>query len=350
MELGYWLSCEEHDPTTLVAHAVAAERAGFGLAIASDHFHPWIPAQGQAPFVWSVLGAIACATDRITLATGVSAPLRRVHPVTLAHAASTIAAMSRGRFVLGLGIGERLNEHITADPWPRPGVRRRMLQEAIVVLRQLLAGDDVDHEGEFFTVEHARLYTRAATPPPLWVAVGGPRTARVAGEQADGMLGLEPTAGLVETFERAGGAGKPVVAQLHVCLADSVDDAVRTARRRAALRGGPTRALRVRSRGSRRRRHPTGRDLLYRRGTRHAGGVRVRRCGLHARRAASGRARPRPAVRLRAEGPAARVQLTGRGVIRAPGLRRAGRGSRAPTPRLNAPRRAAGSCSSPVTR
>jgi coenzyme F420-dependent glucose-6-phosphate dehydrogenase len=231
MELGYWLSCEEHDPTTLVAHAVAAERAGFGLAIASDHFHPWIPAQGQAPFVWSVLGAIACATDRITLATGVSAPLRRVHPVTLAHAASTIAAMSRGRFVLGLGIGERLNEHVIADAWPRPGVRRRMLQEAIVVLRQLLAGDDVDHEGEFFTVEHARLYTRAATPPPLWVAVGGPRTARVAGEQADGMLGLEPTAGLVETFERAGGAGKPVVAQLHVCLADSVDDAVRTARR-----------------------------------------------------------------------------------------------------------------------
>ncbi len=231
MELGYWLSCEEHDPTTLVDHAVAAERAGFALAIASDHVHPWVPAQGQAPFVWSVLGAVACATERITLATGVSAPLRRVHPVTLAHAASTIAAMSHGRFVLGLGIGERLNEHVTGDAWPRAGVRRRMLEEAIEVLRRLLAGDDVNHEGEFFTVEHARLYTRAAAPPDLWVAVGGPHTARVAGAQADGMIGLEPSGAHVEAFERAGGAGKPVVGQLHLCLADSVDDAVRTVRR-----------------------------------------------------------------------------------------------------------------------
>ena len=171
------------------------------------------------------------ATERITLATGVSAPLRRVHPVTLAHAASTIAAMSHGRFVLGLGIGERLNEHVTGDAWPRAGVRRRMLEEAIEVLRRLLAGDDVNHEGEFFTVEHARLYTRAATPPDLWVAVGGPHTARVAGAQADGMIGLEPSGAHVEAFERAGGAGKPVVGQLHLCLADSVDDAVRTVRR-----------------------------------------------------------------------------------------------------------------------
>jgi len=231
VQLGYWLSCEEHAPTALVDHAVSAERSGFGFAVASDHFHPWVPAQGQAPFVWSVLGAVALATERMLLATGVSAPLRRVHPVTLAHAASTVAAMSRGRFVLGLGIGERINEHVTGSPWPRPGVRRRMLQEAIEVLRPLLAGEDVDHEGEFFTVEHARVYTRAATPPDLWVAVGGPRTARMAGELADGMIGLQPAAAQIEAFERAGGAGKPVVGQLHVCIAPSIDEAVRTVRR-----------------------------------------------------------------------------------------------------------------------
>jgi coenzyme F420-dependent glucose-6-phosphate dehydrogenase len=231
MELGFWLSCEEHAPRSLVEQAVGAEQAGFGFAMASDHLHPWVPAQGQAPFVWSVLGAAALATRRITLATGVSAPIHRMHPVTLAQAASTVAAMARGRFVLGLGIGERINEHVTGEAWPRPGVRRRMLQEAIEVLRPLLAGDDVDHEGEFFVVEHARIYTRAATPPDLWVAVGGPRTARLAGEHADGMIGLEPDAATVQTFEHAGGAGSAVVGQVHVCIADSVDDAVRTVRR-----------------------------------------------------------------------------------------------------------------------
>ena len=231
MELGYWLSCEEHDPTTLVEYAVAAERAGFALAIASDHVHPWVPAQGQAPFVWSVLGAAACATDRITLATGVSAPVRRVHPVSLAHAASTIAAMSHGRFVLGLGIGERLNEHVTGDAWPRPGVRRRMLEEAIEVLRPLLAGEEVNHEGEFFTVEHTRPLHARHDPPDIWVAVSGRRTTHVAGAEANGMLGLEPSGAHVEAFEHAGGTGKPVVGQLHLCLADSVGEAVRTVRR-----------------------------------------------------------------------------------------------------------------------
>jgi coenzyme F420-dependent glucose-6-phosphate dehydrogenase len=231
VQLGYWLSCEEHAPQALVRHAVASEHVGFGFALASDHFHPWVPAQGQSPFVWSVLGAIAHATERITIGTGVSAPIHRLHPVMLAQAASTLAAMSNGRFVLGLGIGERINEHVTGAPWPRPGVRRRMLVEAIEILRPLLAGDDVDHEGEFFSVEHAQVFTRAATPPDLWVAVGGPRTAQVAGAQADGMIGLEPAAANVEAFERAGGDGKPVVGQVHVCLADSTEAAIATVRR-----------------------------------------------------------------------------------------------------------------------
>ncbi|MEN3271880.1 MAG: hypothetical protein V7636_641 [Actinomycetota bacterium] len=230
MELGYWLSCEEHPPTALVDHAVSAEEAGFRLALASDHQHPWVPAQGQAPFVWAALGAIAHATSELTIGTGVSSPIHRLHPAVLAQAASTVAAMAPGRFVLGLGLGERLNDHITGAPWPRPGVRRRMLCESISVIRRLLTGEDVDHEGEFFTVEHTQLFTRPATPPPIWVAIAGPRTARVAAELADGMIGLQPNAAHVEAFETAGGVGKPVVAQLHVCLADTTDDAIATVR------------------------------------------------------------------------------------------------------------------------
>jgi coenzyme F420-dependent glucose-6-phosphate dehydrogenase len=231
MELGYWLSCEEHPPDALVRHAVAAEAAGFRLAVASDHFHPWLPAQGQSPFVWPVLGAIAHATTSIQLATGVSASINRIHPVIIGQAASTLAAMSGGRFILGLGAGERLNEHVTGDPWPRPGIRRRMLREALSILRPLLAGEDVNLEGEFFTVEHAQLFTRAAAPPSIWVAVGGPRTARLAGELADGMIGLEPNAAHVETFAAVGRAGRPVVGQLHICMASSVEDSVATVRR-----------------------------------------------------------------------------------------------------------------------
>ena len=231
MQLGYWLSSEEHGPSALVDHAVSAERAGFALAVASDHFHPWVPAQGQSPFIWSVLGAIAHATESIALATGVSAPIHRIHPVLLAQAASTVAAMAPGRFTLGLGLGERLNEHVTGQAWPRPGIRRRMLGEAIDILRPMLAGEEVNYDGEYYTVEHAQLFTRAASPPRIWVAVGGLRTAQFAGERADGMIGLEPNAANVEAFESAGGAGKPVVAQIHVCIAAAVDDAVDTVTR-----------------------------------------------------------------------------------------------------------------------
>ena len=231
MELGFWLSCEEHRPDTLVEQAVTAEEVGFGFALASDHLHPWVPAQGQAPFVWAVLGAAAHATSRITLGTGVSSPIHRIHPVLLAQAASTVAAMAPDRFVLGLGLGERLNEHVVGGHFPRPGVRRRMLVEAIDIIRPLLAGEDVDHEGEFFTVEHARLYTRPASPPDIWLAIAGPRTARLAAEKCDGMIGLAPQAAQVQAFETAGGTGKPVVGQLHICLAASIDAAVATTRR-----------------------------------------------------------------------------------------------------------------------
>lgn len=231
MELGYWLSCEEHRPDALVDWAVTAEEVGFGHALASDHLHPWIPAQGQAPFVWPVLGAAASRTSRILLGTGVSAAVHRVHPIVLAQASATVAAMAPGRFALGLGLGERINEHVTGEVWPRPGVRRYMLNEAIDIIKRLWSGEDVDYNGEYFTVEHAQLFTRPPVPPQLWLAIAGPRTAKLAAEKCDGMIGLAPQARQVEAFEAAGGEGKPVVGQLHVCIASTVAEAVETTRR-----------------------------------------------------------------------------------------------------------------------
>jgi G6PDH family F420-dependent oxidoreductase len=231
VKLGYWLSSEEHGPAELVELAVAAESAGFELAVASDHFHPWVPAQGHAPFVWTVLGAVARATERLTVATGVSSPINRIHPAVLAQAVATTACLMPGRFVLGLGLGERLNEHVTGGAWPRPGIRRRMLAEAIGIIRALLAGGEVNHDGEHYTVEHAQLFDRPATRVPIWLAVAGPRTARLAAESCDGMIQVAPSAPLVEAFEAAGGTGRPRVGQLHVSLAASHDDAVDNARR-----------------------------------------------------------------------------------------------------------------------
>jgi G6PDH family F420-dependent oxidoreductase len=231
VEVGYWLSSEEHGPRALVANARMAEDAGFGHAMISDHFHPWVPAQGHAPFVWGVLGAIAEATDELHLATGVTAPLARLHPVAVAHAAATASVLLDGRFALGLGTGERLNEHVVGGPWPRPGRRRRMLAEAVDIIRRLFEGDEVSLDGAWFTVEHAQLYSRPVTPPPIWLAVSGPRIATLAGQVADGMLGLSPRPDLVSAFETAGGEGKPALAQLHVCWAPSVEEARATAHR-----------------------------------------------------------------------------------------------------------------------
>jgi G6PDH family F420-dependent oxidoreductase len=230
IEVGYWLSGEEFGPRALVANAVAAEEAGFRHVMASDHFHPWLARQGHAPFVWGVLGAIAHATE-LHLATGVTAPIVRMHPAVVAHAAATAAVLAEGRFALGLGTGERLNEHITGAHWPRSGTRRRMLGEAIEIIRRLFAGEDLDADGQWFTVEHAQVFTRPEVPPPIWVAVSGPRTAAFAGECADGMIGLAPDSSLVQAFEHAGGQGGPRVGQLHVCWAASEDEATRTAHR-----------------------------------------------------------------------------------------------------------------------
>ncbi len=180
LQVGYWLSCEEHDPKTLVCNAARAEEAGFGLAGISDHFHPWVPEQGHSPFVWSVLGGIAGATEELRIGTGVTARIIRMHPAIVAQAAATAAVMLDGRFCLGVGTGERLNEHITGVHWPRPDVRRDMLEEAVDVIRQLWDGEPVDHRGAHYTVEQeverlevARCATCGATATTAAAAVLG---------------------------------------------------------------------------------------------------------------------------------------------------------------------------------
>lgn len=228
--VGYWLSSEEHGPRDLVAHAVAAEAAGFEHAVISDHVHPWVPQQGNAPYVWAVLGAIAQATDRLHLATGVTAPLLRNHPVTVAQAAATTAVLLEGRFALGVGTGERLNEHVTGDAWPRPAARRAHLAESIEVIRRLFAGDEVSFDGEHVTVQHAQLWSRPDVPPPIWVAASGPKSAALAGSCGDGLIGLQPDATLVGAYERAGGSGERV-AQVDLCWAETEAEARATALR-----------------------------------------------------------------------------------------------------------------------
>jgi G6PDH family F420-dependent oxidoreductase len=228
VELGYALSSEEHRPLDLVRHAKAAEEAGFEFALISDHFHPWIDRQGQSPFVWDVIGAIAVSTDRLRLGTGVTCPTIRIHPAIVAQAAATASALMPGRFLLGVGTGENLNEHILGDRWPRPDERLEMLREAIEIIRGLWTGELFSFDGEHFTVDRARIYTLPAETVPIAVAASGEKAATLAGEVGDGLVSTAPERELVDAYEDAGGRG-PRYGQLTVCWAESVDDARRTA-------------------------------------------------------------------------------------------------------------------------
>ena len=229
LRLGYKLSSEEFGPTDLIRQAARAERAGFDFALISDHFHPWSDRQGQSPFVWAALGGIAGATERLTVGTGVTCPIIRTHPAIVAHAAATVAAMMPGRFFLGVGTGENLNEHVTGAKWPPVDVRREMLEEAVAVIRRLWRGDAVSHRGPHYTVESARLYTLPPEPPPIMVAASGPKAARLAGRIGDGLVTTDPDPALLRTFRRAGGRRKPSFVEVSVCWAKSERAARRTA-------------------------------------------------------------------------------------------------------------------------
>jgi coenzyme F420-dependent glucose-6-phosphate dehydrogenase len=241
VDVGYWLSSEEHGPHDLVRFAVRAEQEGYAGAIISDHFHPWVRAQGQAPFVWGVLGAIAHATTTLRVGTGVTAPIVRMHPAVVAHAAATAAVQFEGRFFLGVGTGERLNEHVVGERWPAMAERRAMLEEAVDVMRKLFAGNNVNHRGEHYTVENAQLFTVPVTPPDIMVAASGAKSAALAGRIGDGIIGVVPDARVVTAFETAGGTDKRRIGQVHVCWAETEDAARKIVRAKwpnAAVKGG----------------------------------------------------------------------------------------------------------------
>jgi G6PDH family F420-dependent oxidoreductase len=229
MQLGYALSSEEHAPNDLVRNARLAEEAGFDFALISDHFHPWIDQQGHSPFVWSVIGGIAQATERLRLGTGVTCPTIRTHPAIIAHAAATVAAMLPGRFFLGVGTGENLNEHILGDRWPPVDVRQEMLDEAVDVIRLLWQGGEKSFYGSYYMVENARLYTLPDEPPPIYVAASGPSSGALAGLIGDGLITTSPSESVAEAFRLGGGAGKPMYGQATVCWAKTEPEARRTA-------------------------------------------------------------------------------------------------------------------------
>ena len=215
-EFGYTLMGEQCGPTELVDHAVRAERAGFDFAVSSDHYYPWLAEQGHSPYAWAVLGAAAYATDAIGLMSFVTCPIRRYHPAVVAQKAATIGLMSGGRFTLGLGAGENLNEHVVGA-WPHVVQRHAMLAEALEIIRPLLDGETIHHSGEYFEVPEARLWDRPEEGVPVGLAVSGPDSCALAAEYADVMIAIEPKPELIEAFDAAGGAGRPRYGQVAIC-------------------------------------------------------------------------------------------------------------------------------------
>ncbi len=195
MEFGYFLSSEEYSPRDLVEQAVRAEAAGWNELLISDHYHPWLDRQGHSPFVWGVIGAIAGATESVTVTTGVTFR-PGIHPAVLAQAAATASLLLEGRFRFGVGSGENLNEHITGAGWPDTDTRLGMLEEAVDVIRQLWQGDQVSVEGKHYTVRNARIYDPPTAELPIVVSGFGPKSAELAGRIGDGFICMQPNAEL----------------------------------------------------------------------------------------------------------------------------------------------------------
>lgn len=238
MGIGYAASFEQFHPTDLLSYSQQAEGSGFEAVMASDHFHPWVPSQGHSAFVWAWMGALG-ATTKMRFGTGVTPPGYRYHPAVLAQAAATLEAMYPGRFYLGLGAGEALNEHIVGDYWPEAPVRLERLMESIEIIQRLFSGKVVKHRGNHFTVESAKLYTLPDNPPPIYVATSGPIMAGRTGKFTDGIITVgaadEKLNMLMERFEKgAKEAGKdpatmPRMLQIKVSFAESEAQAVKQA-------------------------------------------------------------------------------------------------------------------------
>jgi G6PDH family F420-dependent oxidoreductase len=238
MQIGYFLSCEEYGPSDIIEQARLAEDAGFERLWISDHYHPWNDAQGESPFVWSMIGAISQVCS-LPVTTAVTCPTVRIHPAVIAQAAATSSVLLGGRFVLGVGTGEALNEHILGGGWPTEEVRLEMLEEAVDVLRQLWAGGFVNHRGRHYTVDHARIYTLPDEPPKIYISGFGPKSAALAGRIGDGYVTTQPDKELVAAFRDNGGAGKPMQAGYKVCWGPDADAAATIAHRLWANEGLP---------------------------------------------------------------------------------------------------------------
>lgn len=237
MRFGYFLSCEEYTPQQLIEQAVAAEEAGFEALWISDHFHPWNDEQGESAFVWSVIGALSQACS-LPVTTAVTCPTVRVHPAVVAQAAATASVMLDGRFTLGVGTGEALNEHVLGGPWPSLDVRLEMLEEAVDVMRALWTGQTVTRRGKHYQVDTARLYTLPEQPVPVYVSAFGPKALQTAIAIGDGFVSTAPDADSVAQFKEATG-GKPTQGGVKVAWAATEDEGVDHAHRLWANAGLP---------------------------------------------------------------------------------------------------------------
>jgi coenzyme F420-dependent glucose-6-phosphate dehydrogenase len=215
-EIGFALSSEDHPPNDLVRQAALAEQAGFTFCLISDHYHPWISKQGHAPFVWSTLGGIAEATSTIRVGTGVTCPLIRIHPAIVAQAAATVGCMMPGRFFLGVGTGENLNEHVLGARWPAPDERLEMLEEAVEAMRLLWQGGEQTHRGKHYTVDRTQIFDIPDGGVDVYVAAAQPNAAELAGRIGDGLISTSPDEEVVQKF----GQDKPKLGMMH-CAYDT---------------------------------------------------------------------------------------------------------------------------------
>ncbi len=231
MKIGYFLSSEEWGPRDLVAQAVKAEQAGFEGLWISDHYHPWNDEQGHSPFVWSTIGAIAQAAEKIHLTTAVTCPTVRIHPAIIAQAAATASVMLEGRFSLGVGSGEALNEHIIGARWPEADERLEMLEEAVDVIRMLWRGGVHDHRGRHYRVEHARIYDLPDEPPAIIVSGFGPKSIDLAARIGDGYATVGPDVDAVARFRSTARPDAIVQGGLKVCWGEDEHRCVKTVHR-----------------------------------------------------------------------------------------------------------------------
>jgi G6PDH family F420-dependent oxidoreductase len=229
VQLGYTLMTEQSDPVSLVRWAAEAERAGWDFEVSSDHYFPWLDSQGHSPNAWVTLGAVAHATERVELMTYVTCPTVRYHPAVVAQQAATLDLLSGGRFTLGLGAGENLNEHVVGRGWPPANIRHEMFREAVEIIKSLFAGGYVNYAGQHFRVDSAKLWDVGDPAPRIGIAVSGTKSCRIAGEHADAMIAVEPEASLGEQFDSFGGRGKPRIGQLPICFDRDKDAAIERA-------------------------------------------------------------------------------------------------------------------------